>query len=91
MRFRGPQALNRQIAIQWRQYWRYWGTRRRVFDKGRDGLALVGSKSGDIYQCRDFRIVPGFSDHSSAVGVADENGRSILNCEDALGSRHVVG
>ena len=67
------------------------GHREGVFDKGSHGLALIGSKSSDIYQCRDFRIVPGFSDHCSAVRVADENGWSILHDKNALGSSHVVG
>src|SRR5260370_27256492 len=37
-----------------------------------------------------FWMVPGFSDHRSSVGVADEDCRSVLRCKSSLGNRYVV-
>jgi hypothetical protein len=36
------------------------------------------------------RIISGFSDHRSSVGVADENRRAFLRCKDTPGNCYVV-
>ena len=35
-------------------------------------------------------MVPGFSDHRSSVGMADEDCRSVLRSKSSLGNRYVV-
>src|SRR2546422_1018532 len=42
------------------------------------------------YETGHLRIVPGFSDYCSTVGVANENRRAVLCCQSPLGVRYVV-
>src|SRR5260370_7929776 len=54
------------------------------------GLAFVRSERGDVRQPCNLWMVPGFSDHRSSVGVADEDCRSVLRGKSSLGNRYVV-
>ena len=49
-------------------------TRRRVLDQRGDRFAAVGSKRGDVDQCRDLWIVTRLGDDDAAVRVADHVG-----------------
>ena len=53
-------------------------------------LAFIRSERRDVYETGHFRIVPGFSDYCSTVGVANENRRAVLCCQSPLGIRYVV-
>src|ERR1700730_15670406 len=54
------------------------------------GLAFVRRERGDVRQPCNLWMVPGFGDHRSSVGMADENRRSVLRCKSSLGNGYVV-
>jgi hypothetical protein len=79
-----------QIAVLRRQYRRHGCAGCRMFVERCHGLAFVRSERGDVRQSCNLWMVPGFSDHRSSVGVADEDCRSVLRCKSSLGNRYVA-
>src|SRR5262245_862910 len=79
-----------QITVLRRQYWRHGGAGWRMFIERGHGLPFVRSERGDVRQPCNVWMVPGFSDHRSSVGVADEDCRSVLRCKSSLGNCYVV-
>ena len=65
-------------------------TGRRVGDQGVDRLALVGRERRDVHERRDLSLVAGLGDHGAAVGVADEDDRSVVRVDHLLGGRDVA-
>ena len=64
---------------------------RRVRDQRVDRLALVRSERRDVDERRHLRMVARFGDDDAAVRVADQNHRSALGVDGALGDGDVVG
>jgi len=81
---RGTKAVLRR---QYRRYRRPWW---RVFHECGHRLTFIRGERRDVDETSHLRIVSGFSDHRSTVGVANENRRAVLCCQSSLGVRHVV-
>jgi hypothetical protein len=81
--------IEEQKAVLRRQYRRYWRPWWRIYECGHR-LAFIRSERRDVYETGHLRIVPGFSDYCSTVGVANENRRAVLCCQSPLGVRYVV-
>ncbi|MNT67398.1 hypothetical protein D3C72_2055340 [compost metagenome] len=54
-------------------------------------LSLLRLEGGDIDQPGHIRPVTGFRNHHAAVAVAHEQARALLEIEDTVGGRYIIG
>ena len=84
-------TVQEQVSVLRRQDRRDRRVGWRIFDQRRNGLTLVRSKRRDIDELRDLRVIAGFGDDCSAVGVADQDDWPVLRVNDAPGGHDVIG
>jgi hypothetical protein len=65
-------------------------TRRRVGDQATDRLALVRCEGGDVDEPDDARVHARLGNDCAAVGVADEDGGTLLPVEHVVRRRDVA-
>src|SRR5213076_2769535 len=80
----------KQKAILRWQYRRHGSARQGILDKRRNRLPVIQRKGGDINKPRDLWIVAGFCNYLSTVGVANENHRTAMRRQNALGYGNII-
>src|SRR5437867_11829561 len=63
---------------------------RWVFDQRRYRFTVIQSKGGDVNQPRDFWVVASLCNHCAAVRMSNENHRSAVRRQNALGHSNVI-
>ena len=84
-------SVEEQVSVLRRQDRRHRRVGGRILDERSNGLTLIRSKRGDIDESGNLRVIAGFGDDCSAVGVANQDDSPVRRVNDAPRDDDVIG